>query len=260
MSAAAGYQWTFVSRAHYNPDAITSIKAWGSAGDAGPTLGSLVKQLLVKFNRRLWFKPPSNSLSSSASLCFFSSPYLMSFLLHCPFPHPPPLHLFLSSSSFSFVFIEYLFLHTNGCVYLCFFLRVYSVCLLLQLILIISFYPVTFTYHALPLYSLQLHQHQFYYTNIFFYADGLCCDFHLFLNVLDWLETNLQSIANGTSLTFSITFRMECVLILDRFFCMYYPTWSCDLLFYSKQMLRLRLLSSQRHWLEKAFHMFSIFV
>lgn len=137
MSAAAGYQWTFVSRAHSNPDAITSIKAWGSAGDAGPALGSLVKHLLVKFNRQLWFKPPSHSLSSSASLCFFSSPYLMSFLLHCPFPHPPPLHLFLSSSSFSFVFIEYLFLRTNGCVYLCFFLHVYSVCLLLQLILII---------------------------------------------------------------------------------------------------------------------------
>lgn len=31
---------------------------------------------------------------------------------------------------------------------------------------------------------------------------------------------------------------MECVLILDRFICMCYPTWSCDLLFYSKQMLR----------------------
>lgn len=45
---------------------------------------------------------------------------------------------------------------------------------------------------------------------------------------------------NGIFRTFSVTFRRECVLIPDRFICVYYPTWSCDVLFYSKQMLRLQ--------------------
>lgn len=188
MSAAAGYQWASVSRAHCNPDAITLLKAWGSVGDAGPALGSLVKRLLVKLNRRLWFKPPPPSLSSSASLCFFSSPYLISFLLHCPFPHPPPLHLFLHSSSLSFVFIEHLFLpwttlHKWMCLSMFFPARIFS----------LSSSAVNFHYFFLPsdlhlpclinLFSpaaptlILLYKH-------FFYADGLCCDFHWFLNVL----------------------------------------------------------------------------
>lgn len=193
MSAAAGYQWTFVSRAHHNPDAITSLKPWGCVGDVGPALGSLVKRLLVKFNRRLWFKPPSNSLSSSASLCFFSSPYLMSFLLQCPFPHPPPLHLFLSSSSFSFVFIEHLFLpwtilHKWMCLSMFFPAHIFSlsssavnchhIFLPTKSDLYLSCLITLFSPTAPTLILLRKY---------FFHADGLCCDFHLFLNVLDWL-------------------------------------------------------------------------
>lgn len=133
---------------------------------------------------------PPPSLSSSASLCFFSSPYLMSFLLQCPFPHPPPLNLFLSSSSFSFVFIEHLFLpwttlHKWMCLSLffpvCIFIlsssAVNSQYFFLSSDLHLSFL-ITLLSPAAPTFILIVKKH-------LFYADGLCCDFYWFLNVLD---------------------------------------------------------------------------
>lgn len=54
-------------------NALSSLKVWGSAREAGPALESLLKQLLVKFIKRLWFKSPLASVSiSSLLLCFFS--------------------------------------------------------------------------------------------------------------------------------------------------------------------------------------------
>lgn len=54
-------------------NALSSLKVWGSAREAGPALESLLKQLLVKFIKRLWFKSPLASVSiSSVLLCFFS--------------------------------------------------------------------------------------------------------------------------------------------------------------------------------------------
>lgn len=96
MSAVAAYQSTSVSRAHYNPDAIILLKVWGSVGGAGSPLGSLVKRLLVKFNRRLWFKPPSISRFLCFSVLFLFTLFNV-FPAALSFPHPPPLHLFLSS-------------------------------------------------------------------------------------------------------------------------------------------------------------------
>lgn len=59
-----------------------------------------------------------------------------------------------------------------------------------------------------------------------------------FICLIYWLLTNLQSIVNGIFCTFSVKVWRRYVLILDRFICLCYPTWSCDVLFYLKQMLR----------------------
>lgn len=97
-------------------NALSLLKVWGSAREAGPALESLLKQLLVKFIKRLWFKSPLASVSiSSVLLCFFSL-LLCWRLSQCTvlflktLLHPLPLHLLLPSSSFYYIFVKPLFL------------------------------------------------------------------------------------------------------------------------------------------------------
>lgn len=87
---------------------LSLLKVWGGAQEVGPALGSLVKQFLVKFNRRLWFKPPLPSQSISSVVIPVFSCCTLSFCFSCyivlcrifSFPLPHPSFFIYSFASF----------------------------------------------------------------------------------------------------------------------------------------------------------------
>lgn len=105
---AVNHLCTHTQSTHNN--SLSLLKVWAGAREVGPALGSLVKQLLVKFNGGLWFRPPLPSHSISS----FVIPAFPCCTVLCPVFSSPLLHpTFFICSSASFLLSSFTFYRSS---------------------------------------------------------------------------------------------------------------------------------------------------